>query len=279
MVNWKEIFEALGLGTPFYYAITTFFILNWLDKKASGQAKKAISEWLQPKPYNREAVSDAIIEIFDRIYTRPLFAWRAFWRSALITSGVLAVFVYELLPWKDVVEADLLDHLVFWVSLLTSIISDYVALFIVRRFLVLGRTRPVIALILAPLSGMFVILAVFFVRGVAQTITMWWIVWQPPRPDLIAIMLAFSSALLIPRLDMSWYWMFFGAALLVHLWLPLFGLSVAFLRGLNYFRAAVGWTQWFIKQGEVHPFQSIGYVAAAFVFAVTGIAQWVRLAT
>ena len=65
------------------------------------------------------------------------------------------------------------------------------------------------------------------------------------------------------------------AALVVHMWLPLFGLCVLLLRGLNYFRLAVGETQWFLKSGQEHPLDAIGYVGAGLVFVATIVVPYI----
>jgi hypothetical protein len=55
-------------------------------------------------------------------------------------------------------------------------------------------------------------------------------------------------------------------ALLVHLWLPLFAISVVLLKGLNYFLLAAKTAQWFLKRGKDHPLEAVGFVAAPLVF-------------
>jgi hypothetical protein len=96
MPSWlSEVLKLMGFTTPFVYAAAVYGLFHYLDQKASGPAKKAISGWLQPKEYDRTAVANSIIEIFDRIYTRPLFGWRAFKRSALFTLCMSAIFLYE----------------------------------------------------------------------------------------------------------------------------------------------------------------------------------------
>jgi hypothetical protein len=50
MPTWlSEVLKLLGFSTPFVYAAAVYGFFHYLDKKASGQAKKAISAWLQPK--------------------------------------------------------------------------------------------------------------------------------------------------------------------------------------------------------------------------------------
>jgi hypothetical protein len=78
------VFDAaklLGLGTPFVYASATYGVFHYLDGRASGQAKQAISGWFKPLEYDAPALSAAMVELFDRLYTTPLFGWRAMLRS------------------------------------------------------------------------------------------------------------------------------------------------------------------------------------------------------
>jgi hypothetical protein len=63
MPSWlSEILKLTGFTTPFVYAAAVYGFFHYVDKKASAQAKKAISAWLQPKEYDKTAVADAIVE-------------------------------------------------------------------------------------------------------------------------------------------------------------------------------------------------------------------------
>src|SRR5437899_236356 len=96
MASWlKPLADALGVATPFIYAAATYGLFSWLDKKASGQAKRAITSWFKPVQIDRERVSATVVEIFDRFYTTPLLGWRAFLRSSIFSLVLSAVFVYE----------------------------------------------------------------------------------------------------------------------------------------------------------------------------------------
>jgi hypothetical protein len=153
----SELLKLLPFATPLVYAAAAYSLFHYLDQNASGPAKKAISTWLQPREYDKTAVADAVIEIFDRLYTRPLLGWRAFMRSALFTICMTVVFVYEfgLLSKGNRIEIELLTwirevgHVWTWLilaqSVLAIVVCDYVALFIIRRFLIFGRRKPIIA--------------------------------------------------------------------------------------------------------------------------------------
>src|SRR6266436_3548644 len=110
MPGWlTELMKQLpGYAPAFAYASITYGFFLWLDKKASGPAKKAISGWLVPKAYDRAAISVAILEMFDRLYTQPLLSLRAFRRSAVITIVISCIVVYE---FGDAAAADLASQL------------------------------------------------------------------------------------------------------------------------------------------------------------------------
>jgi hypothetical protein len=107
MPTWlTEALKALGLSTPFIYAVAAYGFFHYLDKRASRKATKAISEWIGSLQYDKAAVADALVELFDRLYTRPLFGWRAFVRSAVFTMIMTTIFVYEFFPYTFFFETD-----------------------------------------------------------------------------------------------------------------------------------------------------------------------------
>jgi hypothetical protein len=48
-----------------------------------------------------------------------------------------------------------------FLAVLANIISDYISLFLVRYFLGVGRSRPFVSSLLAPLVGAFIVVTVF----------------------------------------------------------------------------------------------------------------------
>src|SRR5947209_17686947 len=97
MPGWlNEVLKLLGFTAPFVYAAATYGVFHWLDKKASGAAKHTLTMRLQSAIPTRELVANFTVEVFDKIYTYPLFRWRAFWRSAAITTLVCLLVWLEL---------------------------------------------------------------------------------------------------------------------------------------------------------------------------------------
>jgi hypothetical protein len=80
-----KAYEALGLGIPFMLAAAAYGFFNWLDKNASAQARRAISEWFRGEAYEKINLSAAIVAAFDKLYTVPLLRFRAFRRSIVVS--------------------------------------------------------------------------------------------------------------------------------------------------------------------------------------------------
>jgi hypothetical protein len=123
-------------------------------------------------------------------------------------------------------------------------------------------------LFIGPLVGMFVVLSVLVLR------------------DFLEALLGLTGSLypqsVLETIEVYVYVHLNGsdvqnittlAAFAVHLWLPLLVLCIGLLKALNYFRKAVGWTQWFVKGGKQHPLDAVGYVAAVLVFIATVVLQ------
>jgi hypothetical protein len=81
------------------------------------------------KRYGKEQVASALVEIFDRIYPRPLLSWRAFASSMPFTTVISVVFIFELGVWPVDWNFSLQ---VMLVVLLTNVFSDYIPLFVIR---------------------------------------------------------------------------------------------------------------------------------------------------
>src|ERR1700735_1109833 len=91
-----KLFTLLGLGVPFYLGAATYAVFSWLDSNASDDATKVISSWLHGRSQNKPDLGNLIVNIFDRIYTSPVLSFRAFRRSALISS--ITWFAIILVP-------------------------------------------------------------------------------------------------------------------------------------------------------------------------------------
>jgi hypothetical protein len=181
---WRLGLELLGISAPFIYAGMTYAAFRYLDRRASAQAKRAISSWLKPLPYDKAAVAAAMLEVFDRLFTRPLWGWRAMVRSALLSIVVVLIYFYEkaLLPAYGALVAESFEHLsgpnhgdmVFALAevaspIVTNIIADYVSLFVVRRWLSVAGQKPMFALLSAWLLGALIIFLMYWLRDFVMT--------------------------------------------------------------------------------------------------------------
>jgi hypothetical protein len=92
-----ELFTLLGLGVPLSLGATTYGIFWWLDNNIADEHSQAISSWLNGRSANKPDLGNLIIYAIDRIYTSPLWSFRAFRRSAAIST--IAWIVLFLMPW------------------------------------------------------------------------------------------------------------------------------------------------------------------------------------
>ena len=147
----------------------------------------------------------------------------------------------------------------------TNIVSDYFSLFAVKGFLASKLSRYRMMPLIGALTGIAIVALINFISIAADAL---YIAVPSPYPATLAVryMAAFMAVLESTFSDPKWLSLLL-AAFVVHLWLPLLAISMGVLRMLNYFRKAVGWTQWFLEDGPNHPFEGIGYVASTIVFA------------
>jgi hypothetical protein len=288
----RQGLDLLGLGAPFVYAAMTYSLFLYAEKKASAQAKRAISEWLNKPllPYDKAAVAAAMLEVFDRIFTRPLWGWRAMLRSALFSIVMMLIYFYEksLLPAYGSLIIESSEHLfgpssgpmIFALAevaspIIANIIADYISLFVVRRWLSVAGQKPMFALFTSWVVAALIILLLYWVRDFVMTGSIIYFDGFGPasfRDVWTVITGAFSYSIGMWMGYMASHDydvnILFVPAVAIHLWLPLFALSVWLVQGTNYLGFAAAKMQWFLKRGQQRPLEAIGFVAAALVFVI-----------
>jgi hypothetical protein len=278
-----KLLELFGLGTPFLYGVGTYAFFHWLDSNASDEAKAAFARLLDAKHYDNTAISAAILEFFDRVYTYPLFSWRAFRRSVSITTIVSAIYFYEtgpyqesfdfifvlqdevsklkgslLLQWAAFIGAWMGYAFVLGSILFINILSDFISLFLIRRWFLIAGNRPIAALLVSTLS----VLVVIVVSGVLRDIFFGIDSDSGVAKDTYA-MLRTPFTLIIP-------------ALVVLIWMPLLGVSLVIVRSINVFSPLVQNAQWFLREGKEHPLNAVGLVGGIIVFFGTVLWRHLR---
>jgi hypothetical protein len=269
MTALKQMLDFVALGAPLYFAVAIFGLFSFLDKRASPKANTTISSWLRAGEYNKSHVADTLLEVFDRIYSRPLWGWRALIRSFIASAIATCLAIY----WSYYVTFYFIFHLAqdghyqFPLLIAGNFVADYLSLYVIRYWLGRG-TSPIAALLLGPALAILVILGVYtiidVVRFSLETLTF--------RPiyliqGLRAWIETLSSFSISSRKSI-----FLGAAV-VHAWLPLFAIGVVVARLLNSGRRAAIGVQWFLREGNRHPLQAIGFVAAIFTFVGSSLFQ------
>ena len=211
---------------------------------------------------NKPDLGNLIISTFDPLYTSPLLTFRAFRRSAVISTviWVLRLFIPYIIQFIKILNIDgaalrglapIISALLI-LSLLATILTDYVSLLFVRHFLRLAQTHPIIASVLSSTAGLIVVTSFFVLLAItADTLTHLNIYGNDPSNTT-------------EPLELFVIWM--RPALIIHFWLPLLALSLLIARLVYLILRAVEKAQWFLKQGDAHPLKAIGIVATIIVF-------------
>jgi hypothetical protein len=277
MAGLDEIAKLLGLGTPFLYAGAVYGLFYWLNENLSDDAKHALSRLLQVEDYDQGKVSAAIVEIFDRVYTKPLLSWHALFRSMLLTLAVTVIYLYEvgslgsLLGILKVMFGTQIDFLgivhivttIFIVSMLLNLLSDYASLFIIRPILQFSGKHPAATLFAGVGAACIVVLVFIGARFV-----------------ILEILLGADTLdSLGDKLNQVYFRdgkeAFLGIpAIIVFSWILLLGLAIALLRMVKPLSHATSTLRWLLKDGKDHPLVAVGYVAGAIVFFVSAIWQY-----
>ena len=259
-----KLLEHLGYATPLLYATTAYGVFAWLDNHASDEAKAALANTMKLQNLGSQRIASALVEVFDGLYTHPLFRWRAFGRSVLYTVVVSVVFLIEInrpaMPWSEF--KTYFDHPVVFVALAmffaTNALTDYISLFIIRPWLNFCGAKPVFALLTGTLLGALVVnfgallrLRVLYAMALAMFgISQWSVILANVKAVLSGTFL-----LALP-------------AVVMFAWLPLFASGIVASRIFGGFSWIIGKAQWALKDGKEHPLKVVGYVAAAIVFFV-----------
>jgi hypothetical protein len=259
-----KLLEHLGYATPLLYATTAYGVFAWLDNNASDEAKAALANTMKLQNAGSQRIASALVEVFDGLYTHPLFRWRAVGRSVLFTVVVSIVFVIEFnrppMTWSEfkthLGNPPVLVAIVMFFA--TNALTDYISLFIIRPWLNFCGARPVLALVTGTLLGALVVnfgallrLLVLYAMAIAMFgISQW------------SAILVNVKAILPGTLLMAL------PAVVVFAWLPLFASGIVASRIFGGFSWIIGKAQWALKDGKEHPLKVVGYVAAAIVFFV-----------
>jgi hypothetical protein len=274
-----KVLDQLGATTPFLYAAAIYGIFHWLDRKASGNAKEALSDRLGSWRVADKQVASALLETFDGIYGYPspikIFVRVAIY-SIVITLLTVLEFRHDILvevqamanvptPFKtNFIRTTLVQGTL-------NICSDFISVFIVRFILVKLRAFPLWGLVIGPTIGVMIMLTLIaflqvFIAiegGALSMPTVMWLIENIPFFLKQDAMYVFRTGHLNFRLIMM------IPFTVIHLWLPIFATSIVISNGINLATAGSAWTQWFIKRGKDHPFDAVGLVAAALVLATT----------
>lgn len=238
----------------------TYSVFKFLNKKASDDFNRTIIAWIKGEHYKRVDLSAAVIGAFDHLYSAPLLRLTAFARSAalsILSSGIFFILIDNGI---GLAKNDTLLPLLFALPIIGA---DYLSLFAVRRCLGIATINIWASVAIALLCAFAAIELAMAIFVILWSVLAW---FTGNNPSLLVLLnlditlITFDIAHPLEAIKS------FAPALVVHLWLPLFLLGAAGTRFVNAFFRAVGFAQWFIKQGGEHPLDAIGMIASVIVF-------------
>ena len=255
------------------FATAAYGLFYWEYENTSDEAKAAVTSTMQSKGIEGDRIISALLEIFDRIYTYPLWSKRAFGRSMLLTivavvatlpimSRLIDMLPSGLMPELSKYEMAALSLSFLTLSLSVNILTDYVSLFFIRRWLRTAGKRPILALTLGALTAILIVTIGNLLRNVIDATFL--ISYFAVAKELTFQGLAFE-----PLATFFSYTLIFSIpALVVFVWLPLLAIGIIAGRVSGPFFWAVGKTQWFLKDDQNHPLKAVGLVAVVVVLGI-----------
>jgi hypothetical protein len=96
-----KLVDQIGYATAFIYAAAAYGLFYWLDKNLSDAAKSVLAGMMKLRELGSQQIASAVVEVFDRLYTRPLLHWRALSRSTLFTVAVSGGWLLERLATRQ----------------------------------------------------------------------------------------------------------------------------------------------------------------------------------
>lgn len=276
---WKRP-DLFGFGYALTLAVSTWCFFRFLEKHASPRARQALNEWIDADAISGFDLKSAILASFDAVYTYPLFRLRAFSRSALFSLMVTAVVALGIPGLYHLTVVTWRFGLIFY-TVGAIIISDYISLFVVRKWLSFMGNRPLLTLTLAPIVGAAIIfgtyLAAFNIHYALMTGHFFPLAIFVELPDVIRERPELKETVnAISEISTMIFAVFFRlmlAAVFVHLWLPLMAAGLVAARVLVLIGRGLIWSRWFLRRGRQQPFIATGLVASIIVFSLTAVWQ------
>ena len=152
-------------------------------------------------------------------------------------------------------------------GLFANIVSDYLSLFIIKRWLRHTSSSPLLSFVGALVTAICFIFILYTVKSLAVIFVFFSELYRGGPFDYDPHLLM----LLLSRFYDSPKWLLLSAgmwpAIAVHAWIPLMGLSILAIKGLSYTSRYVGFFRWLLKDGDQNPFEAVAYAAASIVFA------------
>ena len=73
----EEIQKTFGVGKFLWYGVAIYALFSWLDKEVENkETRDAIAIWIKSfkVTYNTDALTKAMLDVFNGLYTNPLLS-------------------------------------------------------------------------------------------------------------------------------------------------------------------------------------------------------------
>jgi|ERR1700676_1502257 len=251
-----------------WVAITSgiWFLFERAETVASTEGKAATANWLKNLGTEGKLSNwpQGFADIFDSVFGRKHFSWRCFARSSV--ASFLSVAVLTLI-WLGSAPTSATYHFRLWdinellsLALILNVLPDYLSLLKARYVIRVMSRKPTVGritfLLIFDLVACAAIYFSFFV-------VFWWglIVWGRNPAMFLPDLRNFFEVSLSFRTPAS---SLFFATFFTSVWAWLYALSVALVKGANYFSVGVKTLERFLDIDE-KPIRSLGLVSMAVV--------------
>ena len=243
-----------------------WFVFERAETVISTEGKAMLTGWLKNLGAGGKLSNwpQGFAEIFDSVFGRKHLSWRCFARSSI--ASFISVAVLTLI-WLAFSPASARYHLRLWdmkelitLALILNVLPDYLSLLKARYVVRAMARKPTVGRITFLLILDFVAcVAIYFAFFVA----FWWsyVVWYRSPTVFLGDLQDFVAVSLSFRTPVS---SLFFATFFTSVWAWLYALSVALVRGANYFSVGVKTLERFLDIDD-KPIRSLGLVSMLIV--------------
>jgi hypothetical protein len=311
----EPIFHFVSFSQPFVWAAAVYASLNYVDRLASLQVKKLVSNWLKEKPSHVAAaiekgrtISIVLFSLtFDIAFGSELLSWRRAKRSWAISSVVVVLVTLlwgairpdQFMALFNRTDSDLkaLFGGVVLSAYLFNLIPDYISAVQTQYFVRIVRERQLtgikmLSILIADVACKTIIFLFFYCLAVMVLFGVLFAllkdireVWDKPAftnvYEAITWFLRYGPSLSVEKIGNPSIGIFYYSTFFPSVWLWLLIISLNGFRTVKWvlmaFFRTTTFLQWVMIRGDERPFQVVGIIVSATVFVAGMVWRLVSL--